>query len=268
MWPVVFCIPATESFLSKLMPSLISGLFGAIFVFFINWLEKKHSETSRRKTSGNYAMLVLVQHVNELVTWEKLISEWRLPENKRTGWLALKSLIHASELPLLHTEDLAWMLDTEHRNLVGEFLSARDGIRTVHECIKRRNDIKTIAGDKLQNYIKEHPESLLGDGYFDDKTLQAALGKGDIIELRESFEAVLDACQATLLQNASLMSKFHAALKSIWPRSKFIRFDSFEKILDENGLRLEGDTILPKTAQVDSSTTQEPPGNVYRIYVN
>lgn len=268
MWPVVYCIPATESFINKLMPSLISGLFGATFVFFINWLEKKHSETSRRKTSGNYAMLVLVQHVNELVLWEKILSEWRLPENKRTGWLQLKQLIHASELPLLHTEDLAWLLDTEHRNLVGEFLSARDGVKTVHECITRRNQIKVIVGEKLQNYLKEHPESLHNDGYIDDKALHTALGMGDIVELRESFEAVLDSCQATLLQNARLMSKFHTALKSIWPRSKFIRFESFEKVLDENGLRLEGETILPSKNLIDPAASQASAENIYRIYVN
>jgi hypothetical protein len=211
---------------------------------------------------------VLIQHINELVNWEKLISEWRLPENKAAGWLALKSLVHASELPLLHTEDLAWLLETEHRNLVGEFLSARDGVRTVHECIKRRNDIKEKAGEKLQNYFKEHPESLLEDGYFDDNTLNAALGRGDIIELRESFGILMDACQATLIQNAQLMTSLHAALKSIWPRTKFIRFDSFENILDDNGLRLEGDTILPIANRTKPTNDQQPPENVYRIYVN
>jgi hypothetical protein len=219
-------------------------LGGALFALAVNWFLMHVAERRRKIASGNYALMVLVQHVNDLLNTERQLAAWRTPGKRDHGWFTEKALVGFSEVPNLHIEDLGWMLATEHRNLVGEVIAARNGYRTVEGLIALRNKVKAKVDDHLESVFSA--QKIRPETYISGELLMSILTPREIAELQTLFTEILDTNLNVVLTQFDLVHRLSIALKSIWPRQSFIHFDSMEAQLSRFDLVLEGGRILPK----------------------
>jgi hypothetical protein len=241
VYHLIYLAQEQESFLSRLLPTLVATLGGALFVFMLSLIDK----SIRKRRSANYAIMMLVQHTNEIINLEKLISEWRIPEDRERGWLEMKSLIDFSETLPLHAEDLSWVLGTKFRNLVGEYIAARNGYLSVNGLVKTRNEQRPAITSVIKNYMKANsiknvkstvPAEVIDELFF----------PGDVIEFNDIFNGLLETSQAVLVHNVALIYKMHRAFKNYFWFGKFIRLEKFGTILALHGLAFRWKLLLPK----------------------
>lgn len=228
----------------KWLVPFISTVGGALFALAVNWFLMHLAERRRRIASGNYALMVLVQHVNDLLNTERQVASWRTPGVRDHGWFTQRALVGFSEVPELHIEDIGWMLATKHRNLVGEVIAARNGYRTVEGLIALRTKVKAKVDDHLEAYFSAH--KVRPDTFISHELLMNILTPREIAELQTVFTEILETNQSVVMSQFDLIHRLSVALKSIWPRESFIHLGSTEAELSRFDLVLEGGRILPK----------------------
>ncbi|MDR3575335.1 MAG: hypothetical protein P4L50_15855 [Anaerolineaceae bacterium] len=237
------------------MSSTISVLIGALFVYVLNWYQNKRNEenriadiqqkeTKRRQDSCNYALFILIQHVNTLVLGETYLAMWRVEKEKAMRWYRMKPYLNFSSQPDLHIPDLAWLLDTDGRVLLSDYAEARNAYLTVIGLYELRKQVKARADDHAEKRAEDLYNASPGKEIEESEILEG-LTVRDYQELNQSADSLLEFSQEIIRQQFKILDKMHKFFKGIWPNSLFLSIGTLDEVLKTKNLEFKDNTILP-----------------------
>lgn len=228
-----------QYFFDKVFPPLLGTLVGASLAFFVKRLQDKSDEKKKRIEAANYSLFVLVQQTNDLIQTERVLSEWRPEERRQTRWIEMKPVLGFTEQLPLRTENLNWLLATEHRNLLGRYMAARNGHLTVMGLIEQRKQIKGRVDDHLEREITKAGLPTKENSLISSDFLDKILSGRQVVELTQSAENLLEFNVSILVDHFEVIEQLHAAFKKIWPKESFIKLEPKEDLLNRYGLILQ-----------------------------
>jgi hypothetical protein len=259
-----------EYFSDKIFSSLVGTALGAGLAFGAKWIQDRRDEVKRQKAAANFALFALTQQVNHLINYERELAKYRPESKKASRWIEMPPFLITSELPLLHTEDLSWLLETSDRNLLGRLMAARNGYLAVLSLIKQRIEIKGRVDEHIEKKIQNAGLHFQGRGC-SESFLREHLTDRQEFELRQSTETLLTMNSDVIHDHFEVIEAMHVALKQIWPKSIFIKLGPKEALLKKWNISLpEPSKHLsdkPSEAFLSFEVDEISPGSVFEFNV-
>lgn len=245
-------------FFDKVFPPVVGTFLGACLAFAVKWLQDRREEKKVRVAAANYSLFVLVQQLNDLVQTEVTMPPWLPDTEQRTRWLDMKTIVGFNEILPLRTEDLGWLLQTKYRNLLGRYMSARNGYLTVQGLITVRHEIKEELNGHLETESVKAGLSHLEE-FLPPEFLAAHISTRQRIRLTDITEGLILHNGLALQEHYQLLSQMHGAFKEIYPDEIMIKLDLVNDPLKQFGLSL-------REVNPQDQTGSQP--RVHRIEVN
>lgn len=223
--------PTAGYILDKVVPSLIGTAVGAFIAFRVKRIQDQAEVDKRRKAAATYSLFVLIQGINDLATLEQqYLGEFRNDPAREHAWSAMRMILAFPERLPHRVEDIGWVLDTKHRNVLGEYLAALSGLRTVHGLIEVRNKVKVALDLHAEAELKRLGIKTEGRS-FNLAPVLGSITPRMRAELDDSSYGLMEAAAADFHDLYAAMDGLHAAFKEIWPDTQFIKLEPKEELM-------------------------------------
>jgi len=235
MYQLINILLPSTYFFDKIYPSLIGTGIGALLVFQINRFKENSDEIKRYQAASNHAIFALKQQFENLLLIETELSRWRSESLVDERLVKMRPYLNFVALPSLNFENLNWLLETDHRNILGELTVAHNRYLTVLGIIELRKQIISRVDDHLEKVIENQE---FKDGIVPYQFILDHLTDRQITELNQSCEYILEHNLSAIYFHYDIIEQFNAILKEIWPDDIFIKLEPMKDILRRISLDL------------------------------
>lgn len=210
-----------DVFLTSYIPALatlVAAFYGAKYAFQFQ-KDKELEEVKRRNiVNVNATIFTLSRMANELFLYQRDVIE--PVRNSPACFIELRPTLELEkEIIQVDLEALYFLLETNHRNLVGEIVSLLTGYRTVIEAINKRSAIHL---DSIQPTLEK--AGLQSNGNYTIEEIKEFLGDRLYGTLVDSTDQVIEIVDEVLVSIKDSAKKLRVAALDLYPGENVISF--------------------------------------------
>lgn len=210
-----------DVFLTSYIPALatlLAAFYGAKYAF--QFQKDKEAEDGKKRNfvSANAAIFTLSRMANNLFIYRRDVIE--PVRNKPLRFIELSPTpTIEKELIKLNTEALYFLLETEHRNLLGEVIIEEERYRSAVDAINMRSSFHL---QEVQPFLQKM--NVIQGGSYTIQQFETILGPRLFHTMQQSTDQVINHVDGTLLSLQQVGDKLNAAIKKLYPSEKVISF--------------------------------------------
>ncbi|WP_047534037.1 hypothetical protein [Methylotenera sp. N17] len=207
-----------DTFLTSYIPALatlLAAFYGAKYAFqFQN--DKELNEIKRRNLEHvNSVIFDLMRMANALFVYKR---DFINPiKNSPNYFIELRPSQPLEKLVHLKIEGLYFLLETEHRNLVGEIIAEEEKYRSAIDSINARSKFH------LEEFQPALEKYVLSNHHTVD-SIRALVGDRIYVSLKNSSDTIIDQVDDYTISIENIGNKLTQCIKQIYPNDVIISF--------------------------------------------
>ena len=204
------------------LTTLVAAFAGSWFAYILSNRDRARNEKDARVAAANRALFTLLRQFNTLY-----VLKAQIIDPKRSDALRLVSMRALSPLPHdvhVDLDSLNFVLETEHRQILGELMVADDRF---HATIQAINERSILHREVVQPIIKaagvrEGDEATPAD-------VESLLGHAVYSELQRATDQAISLVDLTLASTQAIAGQLRDVFLKVYPKRTFIRFEPNEQ---------------------------------------
>ena len=200
------------------LATLAAAFLGARYAFRLQGRAQARRTVEDRVAAGNRAIFVLTR-LNTLKTFQTQIID---PVRDDPGaFLNMRaSLPFSYDSLTVDFDSLSFLLETNHRQVLGELFIEEQCFRSAIQAINERSRIHLNICQPLLERA-----GVVEGGEYTAEQIQAALGHRLALQLRRATDAVVQHIDKTVESSLAMGEKLYTVQKSLFPKHSIIRFE-------------------------------------------
>jgi len=198
------------------LATLLAAFIGASYAFRLQ-SEKEERDTQKRKIlAGNLAVFNFIRMINTLLNFQvQIIDPIR---GKNTAFIEMQPTLHLLELDVdLVLEELAFLLETDNPNLLGELSIERSKFQKALDAINHRSKLHL---EQVQP-ILENAGIEEGEDYTFQK-IEQALGNRLYATMHQATDQVISHVDSSISSLQETGNELATMLKKLFPKEKVV----------------------------------------------
>jgi hypothetical protein len=201
------------------LATLAAAFSGARYAFHLQGQARARWPVEDRVAAGNRAIFVLIRQFNTLKTFQTQIID---PVRDDPGaFLNIRaSLPFSYDSLTVDFDSLSFLLETNHRQVLGELFIEEERFRSAIQAINERWRIHLNICQPLLEGV-----GIIEGGEYTPEQIQAALGHCLVLQLKRAMDAVVQHVDKTVESSLAVGEKLYTVQKSLFPKHSIIRFE-------------------------------------------
>jgi hypothetical protein len=202
--------------------TLAAAFFGAKYAFDLETAKAQREVVSTQIAAGNRVVFALIRKYNKLLNFEsQFLSIFR---GDPTAFLQMPPLLELMKDEIaIDLESISFLLETEHRNLLGELSVGVAKYQSAIDAINARSRLHLAEAQPAIEKAK-----LIEGGDYTFEEIKAALGPRLYVTLNQATTQVFEHTTETMVFLVNVSCKLTAALKEKFPGRSIISLVSAE----------------------------------------
>jgi len=215
--------------------TLAAAFYGAKYAFDLQTAKSLREAEIAQVAAGNKAIFALIRKCNKLQNFEQqFLKQFR---DDPTAFLQMPPLLELMKDDIaVDLDSLSFLLETKHRNLLGEISVGIAKYQSAIDAINARSRLHLAEAQPAIERAK-----IIEGGEYTLQQIVAALGPRLYATLTQATNQVFDHTARTLVFLEDVSKKLTAALKETFPERSIISFTSADVAQCEHNNRLQGD---------------------------
>jgi hypothetical protein len=212
-----------DVFLTSYIPALatlLAAFYGAKYAFQFQKDKELDELKNLNLTHANSIVFDLMRMANTLFIYQR---DFINPiKSSPSYFLKLRPSPPLEKLVHLNIEGLYFLLETDHRNLVGEIIAEEEKYRSVIDSINARSRLHL---EQFQPALEQY--SLHGEPSLN--SIRASVGDRIYVSLKNSTDEVINQVENYVVSLEAVGNKLTKCIKQIYPNDAVISFKLPEK---------------------------------------
>jgi hypothetical protein len=235
--------PLLEQAIAPGFVTLAAAFFGAKYAFDLETAKAQREVVGTQVAAGNRVIFALIRKYNKLLNFERqFLSAFR---GDPTAFLQMPPLLELMKDDIaIDLESISFLLETEHRNLLGELSIGVAKYQSAIDAINARSRLHLAEAQPAIEKAK-----LIEGGDYTFGEIEAALGPRLYKTLNQATTQVFEHTTETMNFLVDVSRKLTAALKEEFPGLSIISLGSADVTDSEHNNRLQND-VPPASGRV------------------
>jgi hypothetical protein len=215
--------------------TLAAAFFGAKYAFDLETAKTQREVESAQIAAGNRVIFALIRKYNKLLNFEsQFLSAFR---SDSSAFLQMPPLLELMKDEIaIDIESISFLLETEHRNLLGELSVGVAKYQSAIDAINARSRLHLAEAQPAIEKAK-----LIEGGDYTFKEIEDALGPRLYATLNQATTQVFEHTKETMNFLVDVTGKLTAALMEEFPGRSIISLGTVDVADGEHNNRLQGD---------------------------
>ncbi len=204
-----------EPVLSALV-TLAATFFGAYYAFSLHAKAEARARENDQVGAINRCQFQLMKNVNQLTNIRKQVIDPIRTDPARS--ISMRPSIFLAETATSTADDLAFLLETENRDLLCLVVFEQQKFENIMEAMKARSEMHAHeVQPRLDGLIRENQE-------YSSAAIHEILGDRIMISMARLTDDIIDMVDATISSTTDLSSKIRSAMKRRYPNVPIVSF--------------------------------------------
>jgi len=201
------------------LATLVAAFSGARYAFHLQGKAQARRTVEDRVAAGNRAIFVLIRQFNTLKTFQIQIID-PVRDDPRAFLNMRASFPFSYESLTVDLDSLSFLLETNHRQVLGELFIEEERFRSAIQAINERSRIHLNICQPLLERV-----GVVEGGEYTAEQIRAALGHRLVLQLKRTTDAVVQHVDRTVESSLTMGEKLYTVQESLFPKHSIIRFE-------------------------------------------
>lgn len=199
------------------LTTLLAAFAGAWFAFELANRDRVRDLTNARVAAGNRAIFILMRHFNTLHNLKTQVIDPKRADPLRL--LNMRALPQLDDSVHVDLDALTFLLETEHREILGELMVEDERFRSAIQTLNERSKLhrETIQPILREAGVREQTDTT-------PAAVESMLGHLVYVQLQRATDQAITHVDLTLISTRAMAEQLRAVFLKVYPKRTFIRF--------------------------------------------